>query len=279
MDKNYDLEEIIIEPKPKWMLLKIKELWDFRELFYIFVWRDLKVRYKQTILGVMWVIFQPLITAAVFSLFFGRLAKMSSGNLPYELFVFIGLVFWIYFSSALSNASNSMVEHANTIKKIYFPKEILPISAVITNFLDFCINFFILIILSLYLGYIPSKIIFVLLPVSVVIISLAASGLGLFLASFNVKYRDVRYILPFFIQLLLFLTPVIYPSSFFRPSLQYFFGFNPLTGVIENMRLVLSGRNPTDWSLVFISGTSAVFLFIGGLAYFRSTERYFADLA
>lgn len=279
MEISNNSRELIIEPRQKLVFLKIKELWDFRDLFYIFIWRDIKVRYKQTILGVLWVVLQPLIIAGVFSIFFGRMAKISSGTLPYELFVFIGLVFWIYFSSSLSYASNSMVEHANIIKKIYFPKEILPITAVMTCFVDFCINFILLIILSLFFGYIPSKTIIFLLPVSIIITSLTASGLGLFLASFNVKYRDVRYVLPFFIQLLLFLTPVIYPSSLFRPSLKYLFGINPLTGVIENMRIVLSGSNNLDWSLIFIAGISAVFLFIFGLAYFRSTERYFADLA
>lgn len=271
--------ETIIRPKQRWMLLDLAELWRYRELFYIFTWRDIKVRYKQTFFGVAWVIFQPLAATGVFTIFFGRLAKIPSDNMPYELFAFIGLTFWIFFSGSLTHAANSMVENLNIIKKVYFPKEILPIAASITSLVDLFINFVILLAIALYFGFSPSPMILIITPLVIVIAVCAASGIGMFLASINVKYRDVRYILPFFIQMLLFLTPVIYPSSTVRDSFRPFLALNPMTGVIETMRKVVSGSGSVDFSLLAISFLSALFFLIVGLIYFRSTERYFADIA
>jgi len=271
--------EIVIKPKQKWMLLDLAELWRFRELFYIFTWRDIKVRYKQTFFGVAWVIFQPLAATGIFTIFFGRLAKIPSDNMPYELFAFIGLTFWIFFSGSLAHAANSMVENLNIIKKVYFPKEILPIAASITSLVDLFINLVILLAIALFFGFSPSPMILIVTPIVIIIAVCAASGIGMFLASINVKYRDVRYILPFFIQMMLFLTPVIYPSSTVRDSFRPFLALNPMTGVIETMRKVIGGSGSVDFGLLAISFLSALFFLTVGLIYFRSTERYFADIA
>lgn len=273
------MAEIIIRPETKLKILDWEEIFKYRELFLIFVWRNIKVRYKQTVLGVLWVILQPLLSTGVFTIFFGRLAKIPSENLPYELFVFIGLVFWTFFANALTQSSNSLVEHSQIIKKIYFPKEILPLSYVATSFVDFFINFLMILFLLLIFGYTPSPLTILLVPVCVLITATLAGGLGLYLAALNIKYRDVRYILPFFIQILLFLTPVIYPSSIVRDSLRYIFAINPMTGVIETMRKLLTGSQGVDYFLLLISAGSAIIVFILGNLYYRSTEKLIADTA
>lgn len=271
--------EIVIQPKSKLKLFDFAELWRFRELFLIFTWRDIKVRYKQTVLGIVWVIFQPLATSGIFTLFFGKLAKIPSDGLPYELFIFTGLTLWSFFSSALSSSANSMVENANLIKKVYFPREILPFSSIVTLLVDYGINFIALLLVVFYFGYIPSPLIILVLPIVLLIVILTASGLGFFLSSFNVKYRDVRYILPFFIQLLLFLTPIIYPSSIVRSSFRVLFMMNPLAGAIESLRLVISGSSDINFVYLGMSLLTAAVIFILGIYYFRSTEKFFADQA
>jgi lipopolysaccharide transport system permease protein len=271
-------DSIIIKPDSKFQLLNFSELWRYRELFFIFAWRDIKVRYKQTILGAAWAVFQPLISMIIFTVFFGTLAKIPSGNLPYSLFVFCGLVFWGFFSNSLSHASNSLVENENIVKKVYFPRIILPISSVVTSLIDFAINLVILIIFTLVMGFIPSPLSLIIIPLGLLISSIAASGLGLFLAAFNVKYRDVRYILPFFIQLLMFLTPVIYPTTIVRPSNKLIMAINPMTGVIESVRSVISGSYQIDWPILLISAISSTFILIIGIYYFRRTEKFFADI-
>lgn len=270
--------EIIIRPKDTNFLLDMVEVIRYRELLYIFAWRDIKVRYKQTFLGIAWAVLQPIITMIVFTVFFGNLAKIPSGNMPYSLFVLCGLVFWTFFSNALSHASNSMIDNENIVKKIYFPKVILPISAIVTSGIDFVINFVILIIFALYLRFTPSPLIIIVVPLALILASLTIAGMGLFLASFNVKYRDVRYILPFFIQTLMFLTPVIYPLSIVSPRNRFFMALNPMTTVIESVRSVFSHSQIIDSTLILISVISAVSIFIFGLWYFRRTERFFADI-
>lgn len=274
---NY--KETVIKPKQKWFLFDLNELWRYRELFIILTWRDIKVRYKQTVLGIVWVIFQPIVTMIIFTVLFGRLAKIPSGGLPYQLFVLIGLVFWNFFSQAVTSASNSLLDNVAMIKKVYFPREIPPISATITHFVDFIINFFLLLSVGFYLRLIPSLEIFWVLPVCVVITLISSSGLGLFLASVNMKYRDVRYILPFFIQIMLFLTPVIYPTSSVRSSFRIILALNPMTGVIEAMRAVFDKTFYLDFRVLVVSFVVSIALFIIGLIYFRSTERFFADIS
>lgn len=275
MNKN---SKIVIKPKPKWALLDFSEIWKYRELFIVFAWRDIKVRYKQTFLGASWAVFQPLTSMFIFTVFFGNFAKISSGELPYSLFVLTGLIFWNYFSGILSRASNSLIENEGIVKKVYFPREILPLSTVGANLVDFGVSLVLLLIVSFYFHFVPNALMFLIVPLGLIIGTLGAGGLGLLLSAFNVKYRDVRYILPFFIQMVMFLTPVIYPTSIMRPSFRYIIALNPMTGVINAVRVVLAGGTNIDWITLTISGGAAVVYFIIGLYYFKSTERFFADL-
>lgn len=267
-----------IKPKSNWHLFDFSELWRFRELFYTFAWRDIKVRYKQTALGVAWVLFQPLISTVIFTVFFGNFANIPSQGLPYPIFVLLGLVFWGFFSTSLSHAANSFIENEQLVKKVYFPREILPLSTLVTAGIDFLIAFGML--LGFFVYYqIPVPPVFVIVVlVSIFITVLTSAGLGLLLSSINIKYRDVRYILPFFLQLLIFITPVIYPVNIVRPSFQMLLALNPMTGVIDSLRSSLSEDTITHPEILFISFASSVLLFFLGVLYFRSTERFFADI-
>jgi len=272
------MKEIIIRPKPKWQLVDLEEIWRYRELLYIFTWRDIKIRYRQTLLGVIYVIFQPVVNMIIFTVFFGNLAKIPSGNLPYSLFVLIGLVFWNFFSGALARASDSMVSNESMIKKVYFPKIILPFSVIVTFFFDLIINFLLLIIFAVILGYPPNFWILVVLPFSVLISGCTIAGASLFLSSLNVKYRDVRNVLPFLIQIILFLTPVIYPLSIVSGRNQHLMALNPMTSVVEAMRMVFQKNPVFNPILICISVFSALLILYFGLWYFQKTERYFADI-
>ena len=266
----------IIRPKKTFSLEDIKELWLYRELFYFFSWRDIKVRYKQTAIGILWAILQPFITMVVFSIFFGKLAGLPSDGVPYPIFVYTGLLFWHFFSDALSETSNSLVANKSIITKIYFPRLILPISSVITKFIDFIIAAIILVFLMLYYGYTPFIGGLWILPLLLLITFMASVGLGLFLSAINVKYRDVRYALPFFIQLLLFVTPVIYPASI-AGKYSKILALNPMTGVVQSARAALLGTTPINWALLFISSVACFIILIIGIAYFKKVERYSAD--
>ena len=274
--KNF---EIIIKPQKKWFDLNIRELWLYRELAFIFAWRDIKVRYKQTAVGIIWAILQPILTVAIFSFFFGKLANIPSDGIPYPVFAFVGIVFWNYFSISLTGSSNTINENENIIKKVYFPRLILPIASAITPLIDLVISLSVLVALMLYYGFIPTAYSLLLLPILFIISFLASSGLGLFLASINLKYRDVRYALPFFIQILMYLTPVIYPSSLVGEKYQWILALNPMTGIIEAARASFFGVNPINFQLLFISVGVAVALFMFGIFRFKKTERFFADLA
>lgn len=273
--ENYELK---IRPVKSNLFLNVEELWRYRELFYIFAWRDIKVRYKQTVLGIIWALLQPITSMFIFTIFFGKIAQISSDGLPYSLFVLTGLIFWNFFSNTLTHASNSLVENENIIKKIYFPRLILPLSAIATNLIDFGISFILLLLVSLYFGYVPSLFTLIIVPIGIIIASLGAAGIGLFLSAFNVKYRDVRYILPFFIQLLIFLTPVIYPLSIVGHLNRLVIAINPIAGAIESTRKVISGSTIIDYQVLTISLVSSILLFTIGLFYFRATERFFADI-
>ncbi len=269
--------ETTIKPKKTLSWNDIRELWQYRELMYFFTWRDLKVRYKQTAIGVAWALFQPFITMVVFSVFFGKLAKMPSDGIPYPIFVYVGLLIWQFFSSALADTSNCLVGNQAIITKVYFPRLILPISAVLTKLVDFFVASIILIILMIYYNYTPNLLGLLILPLLLLISFLAAVGGGLFLASVNVKYRDVRYILPFFIQILLFLTPVIYPASI-AGRYSWILALNPMTGVIKAAQAAILGNAPINWLLLLISFVATLILFIIGIIFFKKTERYFADV-
>lgn len=271
------METTVIRPHKTFSLKDIKELWQYRELLYFFAWRDLKVRYKQTFIGISWAIFQPFITMVVFSIFFGRLTQMPSDGVPYPVFVYVGLLFWQFFSGALLDTSNSLIANQPIITKVYFPRIILPISGVLTKLIDFLIATIILVGLMFYYNYVPNFSGLLLLPLLLLITFMASVGLGLFLASVNVKYRDVRYALPFFIQILLFLTPVIYPASI-AGKYSFLLAFNPMMGVIQSARAALLGATPINWILISISVVSTAALMLFGIYIFKKTERYFADI-
>jgi len=269
--------EIKISPSSQWSFQYYVDIWNARELLYIFAWRDLKVRYKQTVIGALWAVFQPLFQTFIFTFFFGRLAQISSNGMPYSLFVLTGLVFWGFFSTLISTSSNSLIENENIIKKVYFPRVILPFSKIIVGLVDFAIVFVMLVIAIFSFGYSLRIEFLIMVIIGLLISSVAGCGLSLLLSSVNVKYRDVRYALPFFLQMLIFLTPVIYPVNIVRPALKYVMAVNPMTGVVEGVRMAISG-NQIDIPILGISALSAIVIFVIGFYYFRSTEKYFADI-
>ncbi|MEI6040059.1 MAG: ABC transporter permease [Candidatus Berkelbacteria bacterium] len=267
-----------IKPPKGLVHIDLKEIWAYRELLYIFVWRDIKVRYKQTAVGVMWAIFQPFFTMLIFTIFFGRFAKMPSDGVPYPIFVYAGLLLWNYFSNALSSASDSLIVSEGIIKKVYFPRLILPLSTTVTPVFDFFLALVVLFGLMIFYHFTPHFLGIILIPLLLLISLLSAWGLGVFLASVNVKYRDVRYILPFFIQIMLFLTPVIYPISIIPAKYQWLIYLNPMAGVIQTARTTLLGGGSVDWQILSMSFGISLILVIGGIYFFRKTERFFADI-
>ncbi len=271
--------EMIIEPT-RALSLNVRELWQYRELFYFFTWRDIKVKYKQTLLGVVWVVLQPVMTVLIFSLFFGRALKVPSDGIDYPVFVFSGLLLWTVFSSGISSAGNSMVTNAQIIKKIYFPRLIIPIAAILVSLFDFLVSFFVFLILLIAYGTrvnISQALLY--WPVAILLMVLGTLGLSCWLAALNVKYRDFRYIIPFFIQALLFLTPVIYPLSIIHNSwINTLLSLNPMYGPITIFRLPFIAGSP-DFLLIELSVGSSLLLALSGIFYFRKTELFFADLA
>jgi lipopolysaccharide transport system permease protein len=277
MPTTTETVENIIRPKKTFSFHDFREVWNYRELLVFFTWRDLKVRYKQTAIGALWAIFQPFITMVVFSIFFGTLAQIPSDNVPYPIFVYVGLLFWQFFSGALSDTSNVLISNQAIITKVYFPRLILPLSSVTTKFVDFAIAAFILAGMMIYYGYVPQLASLAIIPLLLVITFMAAVGGGLFLAAINVKYRDVRFVLPFFIQTLLFVTPVIYPASI-AGKYSWLLALNPMMGVIQTARATLLGTAPINWQLVCISFVACLALLVIGTIYFKKIERYFADV-
>jgi len=271
--------ELEIKPKEK-IDIDFYELWEYRELFYFFTWRDIKVKYKQTFFGFLWAILQPLFMTIVFSLFIGdSIAQKTQLSIPYPLFALSGMLLWTVFSSGMSNSANSMISNSNIIKKIYFPRLIIPISSVLVALIDFFIAFIIFLLMLFIFEIDINYTAFLMLPMSLFITCLSAVGCGTFLAALNIKYRDVRYILPFLIQGFLFLTPVLYPvnisSNIFS---QFLLRLNPITGALELMRALFSGY-VINYETVLLSLTTSMVLFVIGIFYFRKTESYFADLA
>jgi len=271
--------EFEIKPQNKFSL-GLKELWEYRELFYFFTLRDIKVKYKQTLLGFLWAVIQPLVMALLFSFFLGKaIANYTELPLPYEIFAFSGLIVWGIFSSGLNNAGNSMVTNANIIKKIYFPRLIIPISAVLVGLFDFLMAFGVFIVYGLLQGIQFNVSALYYFPLAILLTCIATFGAGTLLASLNVKYRDFRYVIPFLIQFLLFVTPVIYPTSIAKkPILQTMLSLNPMSAPLEIFRAGISDAG-VNWQLTLISVCSSLVVFMLGLVYFRKTEAHFADLA
>lgn len=271
--------EYEIKSGPKYSF-NLKELWEFRELVYFFTLRDIKIKYKQTILGILWALLQPLLMMAIFTLFFSRQLNISSYAIPYPIFVFSGLMLWNVFASGLSLSGNSMVNNSNIIKKIYFPRLIIPIASVLGTLVDFIMTLLLFVALLIYYKPDTSFLWFAgVLPISLLITFFSTLGLGCFLAALNVKYRDFRYIIPFLIQLLLFMTPVIYPVSIMPEGwIRDLLSLNPLAGAIDLIRYSLT-ETPIDWFVVLRSGIISLAFFFFGITYFKKTEYYFADLA
>jgi lipopolysaccharide transport system permease protein len=267
---------IKIRPPRRWVPVNFHELWEYRELLYSFVSRDVKIRYKQTVLGFLWAIIQPLFLMVVFSLFFGRLAQVPSDGIPYPLFSFAALLPWTLFAEGLTRSSTSMVNNANIMTKVYFPRLIMPISGILSPLVDFIIAFVILLLMMAYYGFVPT-IAIVLLPFFILLALMTSLSVGLWFSALNVKYRDFQYTIPFIIQIWLFASPVVYPVSMLPPSWQYIYALNPMVGVIEGFRWALLGTKPPDF-LILVSAVVVVLLLVGGLFYFKRMEQYFADV-
>jgi lipopolysaccharide transport system permease protein len=267
----------VIEPKTGWVPVDFREIWNYRELLYFLTKRDIKVRYKQTVLGGLWAVIQPAFTMLVFTLFFGRLAKMPSDGLPYPIFVYAGLLPWTYFANAVSASGNSLVGSANLITKVYFPRIVVPGSAALAGLLDFFIALFVLAALMIWYQFLPGPAI-LLFPFLVALTFLCAVGVGLWLSALNVQYRDIRYAIPFLIQVWMFVSPVIYPVSLVQGNYQWLLALNPMGGVIHAYRAALLGHQPIDWGLLGLSTLIILALFLGGLYYFRRMEKVFADV-
>ena len=267
---------VVIEANKTWATNQFKDLWAFRELLYFLTWRDVKVRYKQTELGIAWAIIQPLFTMLIFTLFFGRLAGVPSDNVPYPVFAYAGLLAWTFFSNAITNSGNSLVGSANLITKVYFPRMIIPGAAVAAGLVDFAIAFAILVLLMFYYGIMVTWNV-LMFPVMVLLTTLLALGTGMWLSALNVKYRDVRFALPFLVQLWMFLSPVIYPASFLPEKYRWLLWFNPMTGIIEGYRSALFGRR-FDWIALGCSAVITLILLIYSSYYFRRMEKNFADV-
>ncbi|MBI3572805.1 MAG: ABC transporter permease [Candidatus Kerfeldbacteria bacterium] len=270
---------ITIKPKKGWATLNVRELWFYKELFYIFAWRDIKVRYKQTAIGILWALLQPFLSMVIFSIFFGGLAKIPSNGIPYPIFVFSGLLFWNYFSTSLSGSSNSLIMNEGMIKKIFFPRLLLPLSATITPIVDFGFALVVLVGLMIFYHFTPTVWGIILLPGLILLSFLSASGLGSFFAAINIRYRDVREALPFFVQTIFFVTPVIYPTTLVPVKFQWVLALNPMTGIIEAARAGIVGNKPINFHLLLVSTGVAVALFLFGVFYFKRTEKIFADIA
>ena len=267
----------IIRPSKGWSAVELAPLWEYRELLYFLIWRDIKVRYKQTVLGAAWAIIQPFFTMVVFSLFFGWLAKMPSEGVPYPIFTYSALVPWMYFANALAHSSNSLVLDERMITKVYFPRLIIPLSAVLSGLLDFAIAFLVLIAMMLFYGIVPTASIF-MLPFFLLLAAVTALGAGLWLSALNVQYRDVRYAIPFLVQFWLFATPVAYPSSLLPTEWRIVYGLNPMAGVVEGFRWALLGHGQAPGPLLIVSVLTAAVLLVSGLYYFRRMEDTFPDV-
>ena len=266
-----------IEPPRGLLELRVKEVWMYRELLYFFVWRDLKVRYKQTVIGVAWVVLQPLMSMGVFTLFFGRLAKLPSDGLPYPVFYFAALAPWTYFSTALTTATNVVVENQRVITKVYFPRLILPLSSVMSGLVDFGIAFVVLIALVLGYGLRPG-VQALWLPFLLLLAVATALGIGLWLSALNALYRDVKYVTPFLVQFWMLASPVAYPSSLVPAKWRWLYGLNPMAGVIEGFRWALTGHGQPPGALLLASAGAVLMLLIGGMLFFQRMEGTVADL-
>ena len=265
-----------ITPPTRWWILPFGELWDFRELVYFFVWRDIKIRYKQTAIGAAWAILQPFLTMLVFTLFFGTLAHIPSEGLPYPIFYYSALLPWMYFAASLQNATNTIVENQRLVTKVYFPRLALPLSAVLSGLADFGVSFLMFLAMLIYFRTRISAAV-IWLPVFLLLAVLTALGVGLWLSALNAMYRDVRYVVPFLVQFWMFASPVVYPSSLVPQKWRWLYGLNPMAGVIEGFRWSLGRGNPPG-RLVLVSTGVMILILLSGVAYFQKMETTIADV-
>jgi lipopolysaccharide transport system permease protein len=272
-----DFPVVCIAPRRGWLALDLAELWTYRELLYFFVWRDIKVRYKQTVIGAAWAVLQPLMTMLVFSLFFGKLAKIPSQGLPYPIFYYCALLPWMYFSTAMQGATNIVVDHQRVITKIYFPRVVLPIAAISSGLLDFAISFVALLGMMVYYHMMPTRAV-IWLPAFTLLAILTALGVGLWLSALNALYRDVRYVVPFLVQFWMFASPVVYPSSLVPEKWRLLYGLNPMAGVIEGFRWALTGHGQPPGILLAASSAAVILLVLSGLVYYHAVEGSMADV-
>lgn len=268
---------VFIKPSKSWVSLNLRSLWEYRELLYFLTWRDIKVRYKQTILGAAWAILQPFLTMLIFSVFFGRLVKVPSDGIPYPLFAFAALVPWTFFANGLNQSSNSLISSANLLKKVYFPRLAIPVATVLAGVVDFVLAFVVLLLLMAYYRVTPT-INIIWTPLLLALAFVTSLGVGLWMSALNVKYRDVRYVVPFLVQIWLFSTPVAYPSSLLHEPWRTIYGLNPMVGVVEGFRWALLGANTAPGLMVFASAAAAVLILVSGAFYFRHMEKIFADV-
>ncbi len=265
-----------IRPSKGWVSLQLRDLWTYRDLIFFLAWRDISVRYKQTVLGAAWAIIQPLFSMVIFSIFFGGLAQISSDGVPYPVFSYAALLPWTFFANALSESSNSLVGNANLLSKIYFPRLVIPLASTLGGVVDFGIAFIVLLLLMLFFGIVPTAAVIVL-PFLLLLALVTALGAGLWLSALNVEYRDIRYTVPFLVQALMFASPVVYSSTLLEEPWRTLYGINPMVGVIEGFRWALLGTTPPG-PMLFVSAVAALVLLVSGAMYFRRMEKTFADV-
>jgi len=282
--KNYEKKSEPQNTKPVFVRkaqtgisLRLDELWEYHELIYFLVWRDIKVRYKQTVLGVTWAVLQPFLTMVVFTIIFSKLAKVPSDGIPYPIFAFAGLLPWQLFANALTNSSNSLVNNTSLITKVYFPRLILPLSSVVGGLVDFFLAFLVLIGMMFYYGITPTYGV-LMLPLFIILAITISFSVSIWLSALNVQYRDVRYTIPFLTQFWLFMTPIAYPSSLVPEKWRFIYGLNPMAGVVEGFRWGLLGKTNETGPLIIVSVIIVILLLVSGLIYFKRMERTFADI-
>jgi len=274
---NSETKTTLIKATSGWAALNLRDLWIYRELVYFMTWRDLKVRYKQTLLGAGWAILQPFLTMVVFSIFFGNLAQVPSDGVPYPIFSYTALIPWTLFSKALQDASRSLVQSSHMITKVYFPRMILPLASVLAGVVDFFIAFVVLLGMMAYYRVTPTVNVWTL-PLFLLLALVTAIGVGLWLSALNVLYRDINYVLPFLTQFWMFITPIAYPSSMVPEKWQVIYAINPMTGVVEGFRWALLGSGQPPGLMTLISSLVALVLLVSGMFYFKRMERLFADM-
>jgi lipopolysaccharide transport system permease protein len=275
--KKINMHHTHIKPSQGWVSINFPELWEYRALLYFFIWRDIKIRYKQTVMGASWAVLQPFLTMVIFTIFFGRLANIPSDDIPYPIWSYAALVPWTFFSTGLLLSSNSLVMNANMVKKIYFPRLLMPTAAILAGVVDFILAFSVLLVMMLFYQTIPTVNI-IWLPFLMLIALTTSLGVGYWFSAMNVQFRDVRYIVPFLVQAWLFITPIAYPSSLLDDPWRTLYGINPMTGVVEGFRWALLGTDNEPGLIIIISAFFSLFLLVSGAAYFRRVEKHFADV-